>query len=86
MTNGHLFIINSAATIALNFPTSSFRNKNYRFKLVTSIVSRSITWISFKPERARFFKISQPNPPAPMHRIGIDASPSFKSCPGMKAD
>ena len=26
----------------------------------------SITWMSVKPERARFFKISQPRPPAPL--------------------
>jgi hypothetical protein len=77
-------MINYAATTALCFPTSDFRNKNCRFRLVTSIVSRSITWISLKPDKARSFKISQPNPPAPMHRIGIDLKPSRRSSPGIK--
>jgi hypothetical protein len=29
-------------------------------------VSMSITWMSLKPERARFLRISQPRPPAPL--------------------
>lgn len=27
----------------------------------------SMTWMSLKPESARFLRISQPNPPAPLH-------------------
>lgn len=29
----------------------------------------SITWMSLKPDRAKFLRISQPNPPAPLHEI-----------------
>jgi len=57
-----------AATSALNLPTSCLRNKNYRLRLVNSIVSRSITWIFLTPLRARFLRISQPKPPAPITR------------------
>jgi hypothetical protein len=31
----------------------------------------SITWISVKPERARFFSISHPKPPAPLNLISL---------------
>ncbi len=56
-----LFYIKAAATSALNFPISFSLNKNYLFKLVTSIVSISITYIVLKPDNARSFKISHPN-------------------------
>ncbi len=52
----------SAATLALGFPISFSLNKNYLFKFVKSIVSKSITWISVIPDNARFFNISHPNP------------------------
>lgn len=43
----------------------SCRKRNWRFRLDRSIVSRSTTWISPKPQRTRFFNSSQPMPPAP---------------------
>lgn len=58
--------MNSAATSALYLPTSFILNKNYLFKFVRSIVSKSITWISFIPLSANDFRISQPKPPAPI--------------------
>ena len=66
LQDGILFIINSAATSALYLPTSFILNKNYLFKLVKSIVSKSITWISLITLSAKDFKISQPKPPAPI--------------------
>jgi hypothetical protein len=44
-------------------------NRNCLFRLLISIVSISITWISLKPDRARLARISHPRPPAPMTRI-----------------
>lgn len=61
-----LFIIKSAATSALYLPISFSLNKNYLFKLVNSIISKSITWISLIPDSAKFFNISHPKPPAPI--------------------
>jgi hypothetical protein len=58
--------INLAATSALNYPTSFYLNKNYRFKLVISILSKSITFISENPLNARSLSISHPSPPAPI--------------------
>ena len=49
--------------------THTHLNKNWRFRLLISIVSMSITWIFLNPVKARFAKISQPKPPAPMTRI-----------------
>ena len=37
------------------------------------MVSMSMTWMSLKPERARFLRISHPKPPAPMTRIFADS-------------
>ena len=38
----------------------------------------SMMWMSWKPERARFFRISHPSPPAPLPRrlawSGIDST------------
>jgi len=67
--SGILYIINYAATSALYFPISFYLNKNWRFKLLMSIVSRSITVISLNPDKAKFFKISHPKPPAPITKI-----------------
>ena len=47
----------------------AYRNKNCRLRLLMSIVSMSITWMSLKPHKARLLRISQPRPPAPMHKI-----------------
>ena len=44
-------------------------NKNWRLRLDTSIVSRSMTWICLKPVSAKSFSSSQPSPPAPTTRI-----------------
>ena len=48
------------------------------------MVSMSITWMSLKPERARFLRISQPNPPAPMTRTLELSSWEMVSEPGTK--
>lgn len=69
--SGMRWLIKLAATSAFGFPTSEWRNRNWRFKLETSMVSISITWIWRKPIRAKFFSNSQPNPPAPTTRIWI---------------
>ena len=55
--------------INISSPTSRCRNRNCLFKFDKSIVSISITSISPKPNNARFFKISQPSPPAPITKI-----------------
>lgn len=55
-------------TRAFGFLICSTLNRNWRFKLLRSIVSRSIIWISPKPVRSRFFSSSQPIPPAPTRR------------------
>ena len=54
-----------ARTKALDFLMCSWRKRNWRLRLLRSIVSRSTMWISPKPVRTRFFKSSQPIPPAP---------------------
>lgn len=46
-----------------------YLNKNCLFRFVTSILSKSMTWISLKPLSARSFNISHPNPPAPITSI-----------------
>jgi len=53
----------------LYLPISDFRNKNYRFKFVSSIVSISTIDSYLKPIKTRFFKISHPKPPAPTINI-----------------
>ena len=68
LDRGILWLMKLAATSALGFPTSDGRNRNWRFKLETSITSMSITCICLNPINARFFKSSQPNPPAPTTR------------------
>ena len=55
--------------INISSPTSRCRKRNCLFKFDKSIVSISITSISPKPNNARFFKISQPSPPAPITKI-----------------
>ena len=44
-------------------------NKNCLLRLLMSMVSISITWMSLNPDRARFARISHPKPPAPMTKI-----------------
>jgi hypothetical protein len=55
-------------TIAFGFLICSCLKRNWRLRLLRSIVSRSIMWISPKPVRARFLSNSQPMPPAPTSR------------------
>ena len=43
--------------------------RNCLFRLLISIVSISMTWMSLKPVRARLARISHPNPTAPMTSI-----------------
>ncbi|ETO62250.1 hypothetical protein F444_19818 [Phytophthora nicotianae P1976] len=59
---------NAAAHSALDLPTSVARNRNWRFKLDTSIVSMSIMSTLVKPESTTFFSSSHPSPPAPIIR------------------
>ena len=63
-----IYVINISSEVKngnLSNEKIDYLNKNYLFKLVRSILSKSITLISLKPERAKSFKISQPSPPAP---------------------
>ena len=60
---------NDLLMINISSPTSRCRKRNCLFKFDKSIVSISITSISPKPNKAKFFNISQPSPPAPMTRI-----------------
>ena len=48
---------------------TSYLNKNCRFRLLISIVSISMTWMSLNPVKARLAKISHPKPPAPITSI-----------------
>ena len=52
-------------TNAFGFLMCSCRNRNWRFKLLRSMVSRSTIWTSPKPVRTRFLRSSHPIPPAP---------------------
>ena len=76
--------MNSQATSALYFPISFCLNKNCLFKLDNSIVSKSTTNIFLTPDNAKFFKISQPKPPAPTTKTWRIGNASFKSFPGLK--
>mmetsp|Transcript_123075 Transcript_123075/g.292610 ORF Transcript_123075/g.292610 Transcript_123075/m.292610 type:complete len:265 (+) Transcript_123075:964-1758(+) len=67
----------SAATTDFGRSTWARRKRNCRFKLDTSIVSRSTTSISRKPVSTRFFSSSQPMPPAP-------TTSSFACCTAAK--
>ena len=49
---GTLRLMNSAATSALNLPTSLFLKRNWRFRLEMSIVSMSITSMFLKSHQA----------------------------------
>jgi len=49
----------------LEDPTSDSRKRNWRFRFVMSIVSRSITSTFGMLDMARSLRISHPNPPAP---------------------
>jgi hypothetical protein len=44
-------------------------NKNCLFRLLMSMVSISITWMSLNPDKARFARISHPKPPAPITKV-----------------
>ncbi len=59
----------SVSRMPVYLPTSLWRNRNWRFKLLISIVSMSMTWMFLKPMRAKFFSSSHPSPPAPITRI-----------------
>lgn len=66
----HFTRATSAATSALNFPTSFLANRNCRFRFEISIVSRStivILWNRFGANTA-FLRSSDPIPPAPTMR------------------
>ena len=76
--------MNSQATSALNFPISFCLNKNCLFKLDNSIVSKSTTCMFFTPDKAKFFRISQPKPPAPTTNILRFGNASFISSHGEK--
>jgi hypothetical protein len=52
-------------TSAFDFLICSWRNRNWRFRLLRSMVSRSTMWISPKPVSSRFLRSSHPIPPAP---------------------
>ena len=56
--------------LSLSFHSLTFcRNRNCRFKFVTSIVSKSMTSMVRNPDIARSFRSSHPRPPAPITRI-----------------
>ena len=57
-----------AHTIALDFLMCCIPNKNWRLRLLRSMVSRSTMWISPNPVITRFFSNSHPMPPAPTIR------------------
>eukprot|EP00171_Calliarthron_tuberculosum_P023510 IDg23510t1 len=59
-------LTNLAATSVLERPTSAARNRNCRFRLVTSITSMSTTSMRRNPDSARSFNTSHPSPPAPI--------------------
>lgn len=48
---------------------ATYLNKNCLLRLLMSMVSISITWISLNPDKARFARISHPKPPAPITKI-----------------
>ena len=78
-------ITRSAAMIAFDFPMSCGRNKNWRFRLLTSMVSISMTSIFLNPLSARSFSSSHPSPPAPRTKTCITSiSTDFVSSPGSK--
>lgn len=55
-------------TSAFDFLMCSLRKRNWRLRLLRSMVSRSTMWTSPKPVRMRFLSSSQPMPPAPTMR------------------
>jgi len=68
--SGFISATATAATSALNLPRSLARKRNWRFRLLFSIVSRSVTWmIPLGPEptpiKLQFFNISHPIAPDP---------------------
>ena len=71
------------ATRALASPTCRRRKRNWRFRLLVSILSRSMTVRRRKPARTRHLSSSQPMPPAPTTRTGHDARAVAK--PGARA-
>mmetsp|Transcript_2864 Transcript_2864/g.10127 ORF Transcript_2864/g.10127 Transcript_2864/m.10127 type:complete len:285 (-) Transcript_2864:1160-2014(-) len=82
------FILSAAAreTWLLCLPTSSRRNRNCRFRLLTSIVSPSVVvmWPSGPeptPSSAKFFSSSQPSAPQPTMNVRALAILSWKALP-----
>lgn len=61
----HVCGCSGCPTSAFDFLMCSLRNRNWRLRLLRSMVSRSTMWISPKPVRTRFLRSSQPMPPAP---------------------
>ena len=82
---GTLFMTNSAATLAFALPTSFARNRNWRLRFDTSMVSMSITSMLRKPDSARFLRISHPRPPAPItSSLAVSLIAVIEGSPGMK--
>mmetsp|Transcript_29208 Transcript_29208/g.53444 ORF Transcript_29208/g.53444 Transcript_29208/m.53444 type:complete len:204 (-) Transcript_29208:795-1406(-) len=77
--------MNFAATSALDDPTSFSRNRNCRLRLVTSIVSKSITSTFAIPDIAKSFNSSQPRPPAPTTRTRASDSCDLIRSPALEA-
>ena len=63
--------LGAGRTFALDMPTCRLRNRNWRLRLLTSMVSRSIISISSKPLSTRVLSSSQPMPPAPTIRTAF---------------
>ena len=67
--DGFILRAASRATKALDWPICWRLNRNWRFKLLSSIVSKSTNSILRKPDRTAFFRTSQPIPPEPTINI-----------------
>jgi hypothetical protein len=78
---GLSFVNYSLATTDLKCPLCSFLNRNYLFKLLTSIVSRSKICNSPRLNLDKTFKISHPIPPTPTKRTFILFKKSVNSFP-----
>ena len=69
-----IFFTAMQAHLDFEWPISFFLNKNWRFKLLVSILSLSVTTTSFPllidiPIKAKFFKNSHPRAPAPIIKM-----------------
>jgi hypothetical protein len=65
--------------------TAASHTKNCLLRLDTSMVSRSITCISFTQHMTRFLSTSQPMPPAPTTSTGLPVALSLGSWPSRSA-